>query len=99
MKGKEKISSSFGGLLTIALMVTMLLYAGIKLTMLVNQENPNVSTFMEELMLTSDDKLNLKDAGMRFAWSIEHYTNKKLLNDPRYVKILMRMSGRRNGEL
>ena len=50
-------------------------------------------------MLTSDDKLNLKDAGMRFAWSIEHYTNKKLLNDPRYVKILMRMSGRRNGEL
>ena len=66
--------------------------------MLVNRENPNVSTFTEELVLTSEDTLNLKEAGMRFAWTFEGYSDKKLKNDPRYVKQLVRMSGRAEGK-
>ena len=76
----------------------MLLYAGIKLTTLLNRENPNVSTFTEEFVLNSEDKLNLKEAGMRFAWTFEGYSDKKLKNDPRYVKQLVRMSGRAEGK-
>ena len=66
--------------------IVMLLYAGIKLTMLVNRENPNVSTFTEEFVLSSEDRLNLKDAGLRFAWTFEGYSDRELKNDPRYVK-------------
>ena len=85
--------------MTVFLLITMLLYAGIKLTMLINRENPNVSTFIEEFVLTSDDKVNLKNSGLRFAWTMEGYSDKELKNDPRYVKYLMRMAGRRNGKL
>ena len=35
---------------------------------------------------------------MRFAWTFEGYSDKELKNDPRYVKFLMRLSGRQNGE-
>ena len=35
---------------------------------------------------------------MRFAWTIEGYSDKELKNDPRYVKFLMRMSGRHDGK-
>ena len=98
LKGKEKISSGFGGLITVILLTVCCLYASIKLNMLVSRQNPNVSTFREEFVLTSDDKLNLKEAGMRFAWTFEGYDYKELKNDPRYVKQLVRMSGRNNGE-
>ena len=84
--------------MTVFCATVLLLYAGIKLTMLVNRENPNVSTFTEELVLTSEDTLNLKEAGMRFAWTFEGYSDKELKNDPRYVKQLVRMSGRAEGK-
>ena len=34
---------------------------------------------------------------MYFAWTIEGYDDKQVKNDPHYVKILMRMAGRKNG--
>ena len=86
LKGKEKVSSVFGGLMTVILIIVMLLYAGIKAMMLINRENPNVSTFSEEFSLSSEDRLNLKESGMRFAWTFEGYSDKELKNDPRYVK-------------
>ena len=64
----------------------MLWYAGLKLEMLITRANPTVSTFKEEFVLTSEDRLNLKDAGMYFAWTWEGYNDKKLKDDPRYVK-------------
>ena len=35
---------------------------------------------------------------MRFAWTFEGYSDKELKNDPRYVKQLIRMSGRKDGK-
>ena len=81
------------------MLITMVLYAGIKLDALINRQNPNVSTFTEELVLTSDDHANLKGSGLRFAWTIEGYGDKELKNDPRYVKPLMRMAGRKEGKI
>ena len=86
LKGKKTVSSVFGGLFSVILIIVMLLYAGIKLQMLLSRANPNVSTFKEEFVLSSEDRLNLKDAGMRFAWTFEGYSDKELKNDPRYVK-------------
>ena len=79
-------------------MIALFIYAGLKLDTLVNRENPNVSTFIEEFALGSDDKVNLKNVGMRFAWTFEGYSDKELKNDPRYVKQLVRMSGRTAGK-
>ena len=76
-----------------------MLYAGFKLTMLVNHENPNVSTFVEENVLSSDEKMNLKQSGIHFAWTFEGFNDKELKNDPRYVKQLVRMAGRKDGKI
>ena len=35
---------------------------------------------------------------MRFAWTFEGYGDKEVKNDPRYVKLLMRLSGRTDGK-
>lgn len=48
LKGKQHVSSVYGGLMTTVMLVVMLLYAGLKLGQLVNRENPNVSTFAKE---------------------------------------------------
>ena len=80
------------------MLTIMILYSLIKLKMLLSKSNPNVSTFTEEFMLTSDDKVNLVDKSLRFAWAIEGYNDKELKNDPRYVKIFTRLSGRKGGK-
>ena len=85
--------------MTVILTTVMILYASIKLTMLINRENPNVSTFKEEFVLNSEDRLNLNEVGMRFAWTWEGYSSRELKNDPRFVKQLVRMSGRTDGKL
>ena len=36
--------------------------------------------------------------GLRFAWTVEGYSDWKRKDDPRYVKLLMRIGGRKNGE-
>ena len=98
LRGKHQISSVYGGMLTIMILTVMLLYSGIKLEMLLYRQNPNISSFTEEFKLTSKDVLNFKDRQLRFAWTFEGYVDKELKNDPRYVKLLMRLAGRAEGK-
>ena len=81
------------------MLFVMLKYSGMKLEMLVSRKNPKISVYTEEFKLSSEDVLNLKDKKLRFAWTIEGFIDKKLKNDPRYVKILMRIVGRRQGKI
>ena len=92
------MASVYGGLLSIAMLTLVLCYASIKFEMLMMRDNPSISSFTEENILTSQDTLNLKDKNMRFAFSIEGFYDKELKNDPRYVKIIMRLAGKKNGE-
>ena len=98
LKGKQQIPSVTGGVSTAIIIVVMLTFALTKLDQLLKRDNPNVSTFTEELALGSSDVINLKDTGIRFAWSIEGYSDKKIKDDPRFVKTYVRLSGRRQGE-
>ena len=76
LKGKEKVASIQGGVLSIVMISMMLWYAAIKFNMLMLRDNPNVSTFTEESVLTSLDKLNLKESGMLLAWTWEGYSDR-----------------------
>ena len=49
------------------------------------------------MVLDSSDVVNLRQNGIRFAWSIEGYSDKELKNDPRYVKTYLRLAGRTEG--
>ena len=57
-----------------------------------------MSTYTEQNFFDSSNVLNLKDSDIRFAFGIEGFLDKKLKNDPRYVKTLFRLWGKRGGE-
>ena len=73
VRGKEKVSTPFGGILTLSLLSILVLYGLLKLKHLLTRFNPNVSTFRREFALSSDDSVNFVEAGLRFAWTIEGY--------------------------
>ena len=76
LRGKPKISSSIGGLLTLVMIGVLLLYATVKAKELLSRSNPNISSFEEEMVLGSEDTVNLDEAGIRFAWSFEGYVDR-----------------------
>ena len=75
VQGKEKVSTPLGGILTLSLLSVLVLYGLLKLKYLLTRHNPNVSTFSREFALSSDDSVNFVEAGLRFAWTIEGYSD------------------------
>ena len=81
------------------MVLVFIVYADFKLSILINRQNPLVSFFVEEQILDSDDRLHLMDENLRFAFTIEGYADWELKDDPRYVKFLVRLAGRNNGQI
>ena len=75
----------------------MLMYAGIKLSHLLSRHNPNISSFIERNILENTDVINFRDSQNKFAFAIEGYLDYEWKNDPRYVKLIARNKGRKNG--
>mmetsp|Transcript_31913 Transcript_31913/g.39629 ORF Transcript_31913/g.39629 Transcript_31913/m.39629 type:complete len:121 (-) Transcript_31913:819-1181(-) len=98
MRGRDSVSSWPGGLLSFAILFVILIYGALKLVMLVSRANPNVSTYLEQNFFDSSERMNLKERGVRFAFGIEGFLDKELKNDPRYVKTLFRLWGKREGQ-
>ena len=87
-----------GGICSLALYMTLLMYASIKFNHLVTKHNPNISSFelVDELIGQS---INLNKQNFRFAFTIESYKKPKVQkNDPRYVKYIFQLFGKRKGE-
>ena len=74
------------------------LYGTHKLGQLISKSNPNVSSYVEKSIFTSDDILNLKENGIRIAFGFEGYLDGEFKDDPRYVKHLVRMWGKSQGK-
>ena len=98
LKGKARIPSLFGGIVALLILAVMTWYGLVKASTLLNQENPNVSSFLDKFALQSYESLSLPLNNLRFAWAIERSIDGVLLNDPRYIKYIMRMRGRRGNE-
>ena len=73
MRGKVFIPSIAGGVLSFSIFYVLLLYAAVKLIQLVSRANPNVSSYEQLTYFDSDNVMNLKDSGLRFAFAIEGY--------------------------
>ena len=57
-----------------------------------------ISTFRERGVITKHEHLNLRDAGLSFAFGIEGYNDRELKDDPRFVKVITRQIGRLDGK-
>ena len=62
------------------------------------QHNPSITNITERGALTKNDHLNLRDEGLQFAFGIEGWADDELKDDPSYVKIIVRLLGKLDGE-
>ena len=56
--------------------VVLMMYASMKFSRLVKRTNPNISSFVEQGAIATDEKFNLRDIGIKFAWGVEGYLDK-----------------------
>ena len=75
LNGKTKIPTIYGSCISILMLLVLFVYADFKLRILISRQNPQVTSSVEESVLTSQDKVNLKRSGLRFAWTIEGYVD------------------------
>jgi len=97
MQGKTTLSSTCGTVSSLVLLNIMMIYAAIKLVRLVSHANPNITTFEEFDVFDSSEVLNYRDQGLRFAFAVEGYWDEELKNDPKYVRTMARLVGKRKG--
>ena len=90
IRGKTKIASLAGAVMSFAILFVMLIYGTIKMIQLSSRTNPNITSFVQQNYFDGTNVVNFKERGLRFAFGIEGQIDKALKNDPRYVKWMVR---------
>ena len=98
LRGHEAVSSLSGGTMTVWILMVMILYASIKFAHLLSRHNPNISSHKQQYYFDSSQVLDLKQEDLRFAFSVEGFLDGKVKDDPTYVKYLVRLFGKKDGE-
>ena len=99
LNGEKQVHTVTGGLVTFAILVTILCYGSLKFYHLVTNHNANVTSVLETDLFDGTEQINLHDSGFRVAFSVfGNDGRRQLKNDPRYVKYLVYVSGKENGK-
>ena len=97
IRGSEKVTTILGGCFSLILFMVVFMYGALKFSHLMTKHNPQIGSYFKENEM-SGVSLNLNDKNYRIAFTIESYMSPKVQkNDPRYVKYLFRLYGKRNG--
>ena len=88
--GERKVNTTVGGALTFTLLCLILAFAAVKLQQLVEKQYPFVQESTVPEHFDASDKLDLKEASYRIAFSFEGADDDTLKDDPRYVKLMVR---------
>ena len=59
--------------MTFLIVIVLVVYASIKLAMLLDKHNPNLAQFTELDVFDKTEKINLNEIGFRFAFTVEGY--------------------------
>ena len=98
LKGESKVFTLVGGVFTVIIVCIWLVYATIKFEHMITKHNPLISEVNEQNFFDYETRLNLQQIGFKMAFSIEGYLDSKTKDDERYVKILVRIYGKEEGE-
>ena len=91
------MKSRLGGFLTLLMYLVILMYALIKFQIFISRQNPNMSVYYQTNQEARDHVMNLNKRNFRIAVSIEDYYGiKKLKDDPKYVKWIFRIYGKKD---
>ena len=97
LKGQSTVHTMAGGVITFFILVVTLVYASIKMVQLFDRHNPTVSQVLDKNVFDYNEKINLNEIGYRVAFSVEGYHSREMKDDPRYVKYLVRIFGKKEG--
>ena len=97
IKGSTSVPSVTGGVITLLLCILWFTYGVIKLQQLYMRDNPQVISFIEQNYYDNYEVFNANEHNFRLAWSVEDYLTGKRIDDPRYVKYLVRLFSYENG--
>ena len=99
LRGKDSVNSVLGGIFSLALGLIIFMYGLLKFLHLIDRHNPNISAYYLEDGMSFGEKLNANERGFRIAVSVESFLKPNdQKNDPKYVKYLFRLAGKRNGK-
>ena len=76
-----------------------LTYASLKSSHMLSKQNPMISEIRERNFFDYQTKLDLTQINFKMAFSVEGYLDYELKDDPRYVKYIVRIYGKRNDTL
>ena len=98
IKGSEKINTIAGGIFSLVLFMVVFMYGALKFSHLMTKHNPQIGSYFKENEM-SGIALNLNERNYRIAFTVESYMSpKKQKSDPRYVKYLFRLYGKKKGK-
>ena len=98
IRGKGAQGTLLGSCVSLSILVLIFFYAMVKLNVLFSKVNPNITEVKEDWAI-QDEELNPVDNGLRFAWHAESFHSKYTIDDPRYVKMLVRLYGKKDGKI
>ncbi len=96
LKGKAQVNSKTGIAVSFVLLSVILVYACLKFVHLVTMHNPQTSEVLEQNIFDSETKLDLNQIKFKIAFSVEGYDDQEMKDDPRYVKFIVRLVGKKN---
>ena len=98
IKGKERITTIVGGFCTLILVMTILSYGLLKFSYLITKPSPIINSYLTDHE-GEGYSINLNDRNYKFAFTVETYKEPLMrIDDPRYVKYIVREYGRRSGK-
>ena len=81
--------------MSLLVVVVLLAYGTLKFSQMLSKHNPFISEITERNFFDYETSLDLNEIKFKMAFSIEGYLDNEIRDDPRYVKYIVRIYGKR----
>lgn len=95
MRGSQSISTHLGTALTFISAVVVIIYAIAKSTNISSVRGSTTSYYLHDSNSTPENPMDLSKTKFRIAFAFEGYNDKEFKNDPRYVRYIIRIQGKK----
>ena len=97
IRGRKSMRTQIGGICTVLVAITIIMYTTIKFVHLLTKYNPNINDYFVDKEIGT--VANLNEQNVRIAFNVEdYYAPWHFKNDENYVKWIFRMYGKKDNE-
>ena len=100
IEGHREVRTHCGGCVSLIIMYVLFLFAVLKLQHLLSKHNPSVNTFVERDVFDEEDIwYGAENEEFAMAFSVTHFIDGDVKNDPKFVKWYAEYVIQKDGEL